>query len=118
MSYRQKAEKTSGLLITADHELLSKIEFYLFSICPNGTGTGTLINQSNQFISGGSFFLTYLPFINKGCATLLMALPFTLKIYLKGKRRTMETQIFHHAKIQSSNNPLKETKILQNIITL
>jgi hypothetical protein len=30
----------------------------------------------------------------------------------------METQIFHHAKIQSSKNPLKETKILQDIITL
>jgi hypothetical protein len=29
-----------------------------------------------------------------------MALPFTLKKYLKGKKRTiMETQIFHHAKI-------------------
>jgi hypothetical protein len=30
----------------------------------------------------------------------------------------METQIFHHAKIQSSKNPLKETKVLQDIITL
>jgi hypothetical protein len=30
----------------------------------------------------------------------------------------METQIFHHAEIQSSKNPLKETKILQDIITL
>jgi len=31
----------------------------------------------------------------------------------------METQIFHHAKIyQSSKNALKETKILQDIITL
>jgi hypothetical protein len=29
----------------------------------------------------------------------------------------METQIFHHAKIYSSSkNPLKETKILQDII--
>jgi hypothetical protein len=28
----------------------------------------------------------------------------------------METQIFHHAKIYSSKNPLKETKILQDII--
>jgi len=33
--------------------------------------------------------------------------------YLKAKRRIMETQIFHHTKIQSSKNPLKETKILQ-----
>jgi hypothetical protein len=28
----------------------------------------------------------------------------------------METQIFHQAKIQSSKNPLKETKILQDIV--
>jgi len=35
--------------------------------------------------------------INKGvCHTV--ALPFTLKKYLKAKRRTTETQIFHHAK--------------------
>jgi len=38
--------------------------------------------------------------------------------YCKGKERIMETQIFHHAKILSSKNPLKETKILQDIITL
>jgi hypothetical protein len=30
----------------------------------------------------------------------------------------MKNQIFHHAKIYSSKNPLKETKILQDIITL
>jgi hypothetical protein len=30
----------------------------------------------------------------------------------------METQIFHHGKIKSSKNPLKETKILPDIITL
>jgi hypothetical protein len=30
----------------------------------------------------------------------------------------METQIFYHAKIYSSKNPLKKTKILQEIITL
>jgi hypothetical protein len=29
-----------------------------------------------------------------------------------------ETQIFHHAKKYSSKNPLKETKILPDIITL
>jgi len=29
----------------------------------------------------------------------------------------METQIFHHTKIWFSKNPLKETKILQDIIT-
>jgi len=38
---------------------------------------------------------------NKGCVTYTVALPFTLKSnYLKAKRRRiMETQIFHHAKI-------------------
>jgi hypothetical protein len=41
------------------------------------------------------------------------------KKYLKAKRRIMETQIFHHAKnIIFKKNPLKETKILQDIITL
>jgi hypothetical protein len=30
----------------------------------------------------------------------------------------MKTQIFCHAKIESSKNPLKETKIIQDIITL
>jgi hypothetical protein len=40
-----------------------------------------------------------------------------VKKYLEEKRRIMETQIFHHAKIQSSENPVKETKILQDIIT-
>jgi hypothetical protein len=30
----------------------------------------------------------------------------------------MEIQIFHHIKIQSSKNHVKETKILQDIITL
>ncbi len=30
----------------------------------------------------------------------------------------METQIFHHGKLQFLKNPLKEIKILQDIITL
>jgi hypothetical protein len=30
----------------------------------------------------------------------------------------MKIQIFHHTKIQSSKNHVKETKILQDIITL
>jgi len=30
----------------------------------------------------------------------------------------MEIQVFHHAKIESSKNHLKETKILQDIMTL
>jgi hypothetical protein len=36
--------------------------------------------------------------------------------YLKAKEEFLKTQIFHHAKIQSSKNPLKETKIFQDII--
>jgi hypothetical protein len=44
-----------------------------------------------------------------------------LAIHIKetlGNRRIMEPQIFHHVKIyESSKNPLKETKILQDIIT-
>jgi hypothetical protein len=38
---------------------------------------------------------------------------------VKAKRRVMETQIFHHAKKKKPNLqklPLKETKILQDII--
>jgi hypothetical protein len=43
---------------------------------------------------------------------------YIIKKYLKAKRRIMKTQIFHNARIQSSKNPLKETKILQEITTL
>jgi hypothetical protein len=48
----------------------------------------------------------------RGVTFALWPCHFTLKKYLKAKRRkpNMETQIFHHAKIQSSKNPLKETK--------
>jgi hypothetical protein len=46
-----------------------------------------------------------------------VALQFPFKKVSYGKRRIMEnTQIFHHAKTQSSKNPLKETQILQDII--
>jgi hypothetical protein len=42
-----------------------------------------------------------------------------IKKYLKGKRRIMEIQIFYHAKKYNlQRNPLRETKILQDIITL
>jgi hypothetical protein len=48
-----------------------------------------------------------------------VALPIYIKKYLKAKEKFMETQIFHHAKnIIFKKNPLKETKILQDIITL
>jgi hypothetical protein len=53
---------------------------------------------------------------NKGCVTFV-ALPFTLKKYLKATEELWKhSNIFHHAKIQSSKNPLEETKILQDII--
>jgi hypothetical protein len=49
----------------------------------------------------------------------IVALPIYIKKYLKAKEKFMETQIFHHAKnIIFQKNPLKETKILQDIITL
>jgi hypothetical protein len=35
-----------------------------------------------------------------------------------GKRRIMEIQIFHHAKYNLQKNPQKETKILEDTITL
>jgi hypothetical protein len=47
-----------------------------------------------------------------------VALPFTLKSILRQKKKTMETQIFHHAKIWPSKNPLKQTKMFQDILTL
>ncbi len=39
------------------------------------------------------------PKIEKQGVCHIVALPFTLKSILKAKRRIMETQIFHHAKI-------------------
>jgi hypothetical protein len=41
-----------------------------------------------------------------------VSLPFTLKKYVKGKRRIMETQIVHHAKIYLifKKTPLKENQ--------
>jgi hypothetical protein len=42
-----------------------------------------------------------------------------IKEYLKAKVEELwKLKIFHHVKIQSSKNPLKETKFLQDIITL
>jgi hypothetical protein len=43
---------------------------------------------------------TQAPKVNKQGVCHVVALPFTLKRYLKAKRRIMKTQIiFHHAKI-------------------
>jgi hypothetical protein len=65
--------------------------------------------------------LTYLQFCSttssqrKQGVCHTVALPFTLKSILRKKNNY---QIIHHAKIQSSQNPLNETKILQDGITL
>jgi hypothetical protein len=52
---------------------------------------------------------------NKQAVCHTVALWFTLKMYLRAKEELWKPQIFHHAKIQSSKNPPKETKILQDI---
>jgi hypothetical protein len=41
-----------------------------------------------------------------------------IKKVFEGKRRIMKTQMLHHLKIIILKNPLKETKILQDIIIL
>jgi hypothetical protein len=47
-----------------------------------------------------------------------MTLPFTLKSILRKNKNYRNSKIFHHAKnIIFKKNPLKETKILQDIIT-
>jgi len=48
---------------------------------------------------------------NKGFVTHTMALPFTLKWYLKAKEEELwKLKYFTMQKLQSSNNPLKETQ--------
>ncbi len=46
-----------------------------------------------------------------------MALPFTLKKYLKAKEESWKLKYFTMQKYNLQKNPLKETKILQDIIT-
>jgi hypothetical protein len=41
-----------------------------------------------------------------------------IKKYLKAKEELWKLKILHHAKIWSSKSPLKQTKLLQGIITL
>jgi hypothetical protein len=73
------------------------------------SGTGNVNHQEMRLIPTSQ--------TNKGVCHNV-ALPFTLKLLSQTKRRIMETEIFHHAKIQSSKNLLKETKIFQDIIIL
>jgi hypothetical protein len=61
----------------------------------------------NQSLWGQHFFST------RGVAT------FDIEKYLTAKEEIiMETQIFHHAKIQSSKNPLKEEAKILEIISI
>jgi hypothetical protein len=71
-----------------------------------------------------SFFLGRSPLVQhhkneKQGVYHTVALPFTLKIILRQKKN-YGNSIFHHAKIYLifTKNPLKETKILQDTITL
>jgi hypothetical protein len=47
-----------------------------------------------------------------------MALPFTLKRYLKAKKELWKLKYFTMPEYNLQKNPLKETKILQVILTL
>jgi hypothetical protein len=47
-----------------------------------------------------------------------VALPFTLKTYLKAKEELWKCKYFTMQKYNLQKNPLKETKILQDIIIL
>jgi hypothetical protein len=53
----------------------------------------------------------------EGCVTT-MALPFTLKKYLRAKQELWKLKYFTLQKYNLQKNPLKETKLLQCIITL
>ncbi len=50
------------------------------------------------------------------CHTL--AYPFTLKTYLKAKEELLKLKHFTMQKYNLQTNPLKQTKILQDVITL
>jgi hypothetical protein len=56
----------------------------------------------------------------QGVCQLHYGLAIYIKKYLKAKEELWKFQIFHHVKniIFKKKNPLKETKILQDIITL
>jgi hypothetical protein len=63
-----------------------------------------LVHTTREF---GFFFIT-----------LCMALPFILKCILKAKGELWKLKYFTMNKYNLQSNPLNETKILQNIITL
>jgi len=54
------------------------------------------------------------PLVGGGGGMAILDRNLGVLLYLKAKRRIMETQIFHHGKnINLQKHPLKETKILQ-----
>jgi hypothetical protein len=55
--------------------------------------------------------------LNKGCVTTV-ALPFTLKKTFRQKKELWKLEYFTMQKCNLQKNPLKETNILYNIITL
>jgi hypothetical protein len=57
-----------------------------------------------------------IPFQQVVCHTV--ALPFTLKSILKAKEELWKLKYFTMQEYNLQKNPLKETKILQDIITL
>jgi len=61
----------------------------------------------------GYFFVTY---VNKGCVTLDLAI--YIKKYLKAKEELWKFKYFTMQKYNLQKNPLKETKIFQDIIIL
>jgi len=75
---------------------------------------------------GNYYITTILGFSSAQIIIFLETMKFSchfyiIKNYFKAKRRRiMETQIFHHAIniIFKTNHPLKETKILQDIIII
>jgi hypothetical protein len=62
-------------------------------------------------------FISFETTENKGCVTLCGLAIYTLK-YLKAKEELWKLKYFTMQKYNLQKNPLKETKILQDIITL
>jgi hypothetical protein len=56
--------------------------------------------------------------VEQGGVSHTVALPFTLKKYLKAKEKLWKFKYFTMQKYNLPKNLLKETKILQDIITL
>jgi hypothetical protein len=96
-------------------------------LCNSGNGSSNLLNF--QFTYFSVCFQTFWGLVQFGTWELAIALKqgvvshsapgahLHLKVLLRQKKNYGNSNIFQHAKIYSSKNPLKETKILQAIIT-